>query len=37
MVDAFTAWAEQNPRRSDDNRIIGVMTALRTNWPCKAH
>ena len=37
MVDAFTTWAEQNPRRADDNRIIGVMTALRTNWPCKAH
>jgi hypothetical protein len=35
MVQAFTNWAEQNPRERETNRIVGVMTALRTNWPCK--
>jgi len=37
MVQAFVDWAEQNPGKSDSNRIVGVMTALRANWPCKPH
>ena len=35
MVQAFVNWAEQNPRDWETNRIVGVMTALRANWPCK--
>jgi hypothetical protein len=35
MVDAFVAWTEQNPAKSETNRIVGVMTALRANWPCR--
>jgi hypothetical protein len=35
MVAAFVDWAEQNPGKAEANRIVGVMTALRANWPCK--
>jgi hypothetical protein len=37
MVGAFVTWAEQNPSRADNNRIVGVITALRANWPCRPH
>jgi hypothetical protein len=36
MVQAFVNWAEQNPSSSESNRIVGVMKALRANWPCRA-
>jgi len=36
MVQAFIDWAEQNPRERESNRILGVMMALRANWPCKS-
>jgi hypothetical protein len=36
MVQAFIKWAEQNTGEWETNRIVGVMTALRANWPCKA-
>jgi hypothetical protein len=35
MVQAFINWAEQNPGKWESNRIVGAMTALRANWPCK--
>jgi len=36
MVQVFVNWAEQNPSKWESNRVVGVMTALRANWPCKA-
>ena len=35
MVQAFVNWAEQNPGESESNRIVGVISALRANWPCR--
>jgi Rap1a immunity proteins len=37
MVQAFITWTEKNPQEGDHNRIIGVMKALRENWPCKTN
>jgi hypothetical protein len=37
MVQAFINWTEKTPQEGDHNRIIGVMKALRENWPCKTN
>ena len=34
MVQAFKTWAEKNPRNGSDDKLVGVMLALRENWPC---
>jgi hypothetical protein len=35
MVQAFVNWAEANPRECSKNRLVGVITALSRNWPCR--
>jgi len=34
MVQAFVNWVQKNPREFTNKQTVGVMTALRENWPC---
>jgi len=34
MVQAFVNWVQKNPREFTNKKTVGVMTALRENWPC---
>jgi len=33
-AQAFTNWAQKHPERWSENRLIGVVLALRETWPC---
>jgi len=35
LVQAFTKWAENNPREWSKNRLTGVMLSITANWPCR--
>jgi Rap1a immunity proteins len=35
MTQAFVNFAEKNPQTWGLHRIVGVVTALQLNWPCK--
>jgi hypothetical protein len=36
MVQAFMNWAQKHPERWGEHSSVGVITALRESWPCKA-
>jgi hypothetical protein len=36
MVQAFVYWAGKNPREWTNKQTVGVMAALRENWPCQS-
>jgi hypothetical protein len=35
MIQAFKNWAETNPQEWAIPQSVGVITALRTAWPCQ--
>jgi hypothetical protein len=37
MVKAFTDWAAANPQEGSSDKMIGVILALRKNWPCQSN
>jgi Rap1a immunity proteins len=36
MTQAFINWVQNNPREWTESRLLGVVRALRENWPCPA-